>query len=385
MRRLRFLRSMKFGLVLLSLIILLSLAGSVIPQGREAGFYQYTYEKLGEIIIILHLDNVFSSFYFIALLALLCINLIFCSILRVQNIAKQTHIIEALLQKTPIRSYPQSRESFEETLKSHGFRFKSSGKQNYCYKRFLGHWGSFLTHLSLLLILLLGGAMIYFSEVQDFHILPGESEILADSSVIYVDEFQIADEQGLPDYRTLIRVKDKHGALSEQVEMSVNNPFSFGGYTLYQQSYAIAGNIMITNNNQEQQLLLTEQVFLSPDGKNGFVYAGLQEIHKQLMYRLIRQENGQQSVFWGAVGDAFSICGMEVLLNEPVPYPGIRVKTSPPFMLESLYAAFLLMIVALYLCFFHVPVAFLLRDDGYALYVAKPEASPEFLIEFEKE
>ena len=27
----------------------------------------------------------------------------------------------------------------------------------------------------------------------------------------------------------------------------------------------------------------------------------------------------------------------------------------------------------------------LLRDGGYALYVAKPEASPEFLIEFEKE
>ena len=140
-----------------------------------------------------------------------------------------------------------------------------------------------------------------------------------------MDEFQIADEQGLPDYRTLIRVKDKHGALSEQVEMSVNNPFSFGGYTLYQQSYAIAGNIMITNNNQEQQLLLTEQVFLSPDGKNGFVYAGLQEIHKQLCI-------GLSTGKWSAIGFGersamFSIC-MEVLLKA-CSYPGIRVKVLP--------------------------------------------------------
>ena len=43
---LNFLRSMRFGLLLLGLIGLCSVAGTVIPQGREIAWYAQTYRCL---------------------------------------------------------------------------------------------------------------------------------------------------------------------------------------------------------------------------------------------------------------------------------------------------------------------------------------------------
>ena len=42
---LNFLRSMRFGLILLGLIGLCSVAGTVIPQGREIAWYAQTYRS----------------------------------------------------------------------------------------------------------------------------------------------------------------------------------------------------------------------------------------------------------------------------------------------------------------------------------------------------
>ena len=48
---LNFLRSMRFGLLLLGLIGLCSVAGTVIPQGREIAWYAQTYRSFHGIIL----------------------------------------------------------------------------------------------------------------------------------------------------------------------------------------------------------------------------------------------------------------------------------------------------------------------------------------------
>ena len=85
---LKFLRSMTFGMILLGLILLCSFPGSVIAQGNQPDWYVQTYPDWHGVILALGLDDVFGSWYFIVLLALLCLNLTLCSLVRVRNVAK---------------------------------------------------------------------------------------------------------------------------------------------------------------------------------------------------------------------------------------------------------------------------------------------------------
>ncbi len=83
-----YLRSMRFGLLLLVLIAACSVAGTVIPQGREIAWYAQNYQSFHGTILLLGLNRVFESWYFIVLLVLLCLNLSLCSLLRIRSVVK---------------------------------------------------------------------------------------------------------------------------------------------------------------------------------------------------------------------------------------------------------------------------------------------------------
>ena len=96
-----YLRSMRFGILLLVLIALCSVAGTVIPQGREIAWYAQTYRSFHGYILLLRLNRVFESWYFIALLVLLCLNLSLCSILRIRTVVKAAKGETARAARTP--------------------------------------------------------------------------------------------------------------------------------------------------------------------------------------------------------------------------------------------------------------------------------------------
>ena len=83
-----YIRSMRFGILLLALIAVCSVAGTVIPQGREIAFYAQTYRSFHGVLLVLQLHNIFESWYFVARLALLCLNLSLCSILRIRTVVR---------------------------------------------------------------------------------------------------------------------------------------------------------------------------------------------------------------------------------------------------------------------------------------------------------
>ena len=102
-----FLRSMKFGMLLLVLVIACSLAGSLIVQQRAPMEYVNRYgADMAEVIMALGFDDVFSAPYFIVLMAALCLNLTLCSIVRVvkqRGAAKRLQAAAAAMaQATPI-------------------------------------------------------------------------------------------------------------------------------------------------------------------------------------------------------------------------------------------------------------------------------------------
>ena len=83
-----FLRSMRFGILLMVMIAACSVVGSVIPQGREVVWYAQNYTQIHSWLLTLGLDHVFQGWFFIALLVLLCLNLSLCSLVRVRSLAK---------------------------------------------------------------------------------------------------------------------------------------------------------------------------------------------------------------------------------------------------------------------------------------------------------
>ena len=80
---------MKFGMLLLVLVIACSLAGSLIVQQRAPMEYVNRYgADMAEVIMTLGLDDVFSAPYFIVLMAALCLNLTLCSLVRLPRVMR---------------------------------------------------------------------------------------------------------------------------------------------------------------------------------------------------------------------------------------------------------------------------------------------------------
>lgn len=76
---------MKTGIILLVVIALLSIIGTVIPQGNVEEFYLNFYSPaMAKIILACDFDKVYSSWWYILLTVLLLINLFLCSVNRLK-------------------------------------------------------------------------------------------------------------------------------------------------------------------------------------------------------------------------------------------------------------------------------------------------------------
>lgn len=361
----KFVSSMKFGMLLLVLILICSLAGSFIPGGDEI---------------------VFSSWYFISLLSFLCINLIFCSIIRLKNTIRK--VKQGLKVAGSATCQPTDKEDLGRIVgffESQRYKIHKSNDATIYYRNINGYYGSFLVHLSILFILVFGACAMHFSTMEDLDIMVGESAVLADGTEIMVESFQVVDENRETDYESVLKVRDKHGNVSESAPVSVNYPFSFGGHKYYQQTYGLAGYITVTNKGIASPLYMKEEGFITLDNQNGLIYfevypdykrnqdgslalsTDLNKGYSNPIYKVAVLENGKTTEGMALPGTSIQVGDMVCFFNDPVFYPGIRVKSSPAIIMALLYLSFALMIVGLWLCFFHVPLYVKIDDIGYVL------------------
>ena len=160
--------SMKLGLALLGIIAFVAGIGTVIPQeAMDAGKAQ----AVGGLWKTLGFTHLYSSLWFRLLLGLLCINLIVCSTKRLRSLYRRTF---RLTPPSKLAQVPQKnrlvvqgelatlRKSVQEVLIQKGFRFTLSDQSDrlsfIAIKRRLGNWGSLITHLSF--VVLVVGALL---------------------------------------------------------------------------------------------------------------------------------------------------------------------------------------------------------------------------------
>ena len=208
-RLMKFLRSMTFGMILLGLILLCSFPGSVIAQGNTPDWYVQTYPDWHGVILKLGLDDVFGSWYFITLLALLCLNLTLCSLIRIRNVVKASKkaAASAAERKTKVFLSAEGTSQLRQLLEERHYKKEVFGETTVYSKNSIGWYGSFVTHLAILLTVLFGAAALYLPKVTDQTCFPGESLPMEDGTSIAVESFQIENGEGKLDYASIIEIR----------------------------------------------------------------------------------------------------------------------------------------------------------------------------------
>lgn len=391
----RFLRSMQFGMILLVLVIACSVAGSLIVQQREPMEYVNRYgEGAARVILALQLNDVFSSVYFLVLMAALCLNLTLCSLVRLPRTVKAATQLLSHAESAPVEHElaPQQVEKVSAYLKQNHYRPREKDGRKIYVKNLIGFYGSFFTHLSFLLILVVGALAVVTATVTDQTVMPGETLTLADGTTITVESFHIEDETGLLDYASKIVMRAADGAKEAAREIRVNEPMSFEGYKVYQQTYGTAGSVEIHNlaNGASEVMHLTESCFLTLNGVDGLFFQALYPgyvkaedgtvtlitstsgAYTDPVYDVLSVAEGSMSPVLAFPGETLTIGEVSFTFQEPVSYPGLRIKHVSTAVLGALYAVFALMVAGLYLCFFMVPTAVTVTESGYTIVSPKP-------------
>lgn len=394
-RLMKFLRSMTFGMILLGLILLCSFPGSVIAQGNTPDWYVQTYPDWHGVILKLGLDDVFGSWFFITLLALLCLNLTLCSLIRMRNVVKASKkaAASAAERKTKVFLSAEGTSQLRQLLEERHYKKEVFGETTVYSKNSIGWYGSFVTHLAILLTVLFGAAALYLPKVTDQTCFPGESLLMEDGTSIAVESFQIENGEGKLDYASIIEIRLPDGRTSGQQRISVNYPLSFGGYKVYQQTYGTAGAVTVRNTETggEDRFLLNEMCFLSLDSINGIWFEALYPgyirdesgnftlitqtsgSYEDPVYQVLLASEGVYTPVMVFPGETLSVGGVEFTFEDPVEYPGLRIKRTPEAVNAMLFSAFGLMILGLWFCFFQTPAIVAVREEGYTVAGPKPQ------------
>ncbi len=242
------LTSIKLAIGLIVVIVVLSIIGTLIPQGKDPLFYLTSYGEAGtNIIRALLLDKLYHSWYFVSLLVLLAINTGACAIKRFrvswELIRKpiESRTAEEIAQ-LPTQAKLDARlfDALEDLLKRWRYRVRREGTQLVAYKNLWGRLGIDILHVSLIIILIGGivGGLLGFESFQVAH--QGETFAVPQGNFqVRVDELRVEhypDSGQVKDWYTTLTVIDNgREVLTKTIE--VNEPLTYKGISLYQASF----------------------------------------------------------------------------------------------------------------------------------------------------
>ncbi len=276
-----FFSSLKLAIFLMLALGTLSMLGSTyIQQNQPITFYLDRYSvDLGLWFWKLWLTDVFHSWYYIALIVLLAINLSVCSIKRLPRIWVHTFTrerfqrldehMERHMKPLTIRVNP-SKEKVLAFLKRMGFStfLKEEGKKVYFYaeRGRYSRLGVYVVHLGLLVVMagalidamfgMRGTLIVPEGSKSDILIIPSKGKEVRLPFQVELESFRIVTygeeakrkgrniktpfEDATASYESSIKVI-KDGRVVSSGVVAVNSPFNFGVYRVFQASYGLTG------------------------------------------------------------------------------------------------------------------------------------------------
>ncbi len=263
---LEFFSSVRFGVLIISLLVVTSIIGTIFPQGQPLGFYMEKYGQANAIILeILGFSNTYTSIWFKFLLFVLCLNLVVCSVDRIPQVFKfinkdnlDADMAKLRRNKDKIVFTAKSDKQTVETAVQAIFGRKNWKIHSRAHADYLllfaekcawSRLGAYLVHISILVIIL--GAVIGSTfGFKAIVMVPegGTTDTVTDQNnqqsqiplpfTLRCDGFDIENyPNGMPkEYRSdLVALEDGKEVAKKRI--TVNDPFNHSGLTFYQSSY----------------------------------------------------------------------------------------------------------------------------------------------------
>lgn len=278
-----FLADLRLAVFIMLLLGILSMVGSTyVQQNQPIEFYLDRYgAELGYWLWKLWITDLFHSWYYIALIVLLAINLIACSYKRLPRVWKQTFTkerfqkldehMEKHLNPIHIRVNP-SKERVIQFLRRLGFKVFviEEGSRTYFYaeKGRYSRLGVYITHIGLLVVMagalvdalfgIRGNVIVPEGSKSDVLVIPSKEKTYRLPFQIQVEKFHIVsyEEEAKRKGKNLLDspFKDavasfesdlkiiQNGRVVAQGKTAVNSPFDFERYRIFQATYGLTGN-----------------------------------------------------------------------------------------------------------------------------------------------
>ncbi len=284
----KFLSSVKLTIVLLILLAIVSILGTLIPQEQGAvEFAKSLTPGMLRFLSILDLFDMYNAPWFRLLIGFLALNLIVCSIDRFPSTWKRFNARPAPDRSKPFENIPvenclkvstNSDETANRVLKLLQSRYKNVRKEAirgdhffYGEKGRFSHFGVYVVHLSVLLILM-GGLVGSFLGIEAYvNILEGEKTnrvIITKTMTPLKLDFEVrCDKFSVDFYKTGAPKEFKsiltfliNGKPVQKNDLLVNHPVEFGGMTFYQASYGtVPGKqVRLSIHSESNKPVLTE-------------------------------------------------------------------------------------------------------------------------------
>jgi len=365
--------SLKFAIFLLLFIAFSSAIGTFIPQGKATQEYYEIYNATpligfldGKKILLLELNHIYTSFWFLFALFLLSISL------GLSSIRKQIPTLKASLkwvdyevtEKFNKLKLAYQWETNKENknikyafnlLQRKGWDILSFENRLSARKGVIGRLGPILVHIGLI-ILLIGSTYGNFTrKSSEEYLIPSEEiDLINDLSnekiTLKLNSFDIEREaDGMPtQFVSNIKLTSNESFNSFVKEASVNNPIRYKGITIYQADWGIS-NIVIKINGIIYQLKLQPIPEIGEQIWGVMIQLG-EEIKKNYLLT-ITNENGPVKFF---DSDNFSEIGnlsfnKELEINSSIieiiqiiPSSGLIIKNDPS--IPIIYFSFILIL-----------------------------------------
>lgn len=284
-----FFSSVKVGVILIIIALIASALGTIYPQemyipegaaSREpAIFYEDQFGILGKIYYQLGFYDLYSSWWYMIIIALIGISLVICSIDRIVPLHRALKTQRSKRHETFInrqRLYSETEQVTEEeqekvikALKKRRYKVRTEDGHVLAEKGRFSRWGPYVNHIGLIIILLAAilrlTSVMYLDEyvwVREGEqvVIPGtNAEYFIENKKFTLDTYDPEDErfkEALENQGEMVAenyqsdviiykaiegstgVDSKLEKIAEE-EIKMNHPLKFDSYTLYQAGYQL--------------------------------------------------------------------------------------------------------------------------------------------------
>jgi cytochrome c biogenesis protein len=251
----KFFESVKLAIVLFIILALVSILGTLIPQGRSAAEYAARYGGLSGLFVKLQLTDLYHSAWFVALLFLFALNTIVCTIGRLgpklrrafkPSLEADEKNLQAMKVKGRVRisrPLPEAAEQVRAALAARHYRLRTAGAgprlTGLAQKRRLGFFGSDTVHVGLLIILAGGVISGLTSRRSDLDLRVGQTAAVPHAAFqVRLDKFETEyyPQGEVKAWKSTVTVVENGADVLTRI-VEVNHPLTYKRFSFYQTSY----------------------------------------------------------------------------------------------------------------------------------------------------